>query len=162
MYKRQADDCSAVIGGPRVDHLVIRMQKMLSNLVTWGNGCGLRFNPEKTVAVLFTRKRKLPTHFLKFEGKTLHYSSSVRYLGVELDSKLHWRLHIPEKNKAAKKRIMQIAAITNKSFGPCPKLMRWAYTGIVRPMLSYGALVWAHELKPVSYTHLTLPTIYSV
>ena len=23
--------------------------------------------------------------------------------------------------------------------------MRWAYTGMVRPMLSYGALVWAHE-----------------
>ena len=47
-----ADDCSAVIGGPRVDHLVIRMQKMLVKLVDWGNSCGLKFNPDKTVACL--------------------------------------------------------------------------------------------------------------
>ena len=48
-----ADDCSAVFGGPRVDHLVIRMQKMLDSLIPWGRRCGLRFNPDKTVAVLF-------------------------------------------------------------------------------------------------------------
>ena len=99
------------------------------------------------MAVLFTRKRKAPKHFLTFEGKTIPYSNSVRYLGVDLDSRLHWKLHINAKIKSAKRLIMQIAAITNRSFGPCPKLMRWAYTGIVRPMLSYGALVWAHEIN---------------
>ena len=89
-----ADDCSAVFGGPRVDHLVIRLQKMLDLLVQWGNTCGLKFNPDKTVAVLFTRKRQSPTHFIRFEGKTIKYSDTVKYLGVDLDSKLHWKFHI--------------------------------------------------------------------
>ena len=214
-----ADDCSAILGGPRVDHLVTNMEKMLKTLAIRGRRCGLRFNPEKTVVVLFTRKRKAPEHFIKFEGKLLAYSSSVLYLGVLIDSKLHWKLHIQNKIDKAKKLICNIASITRVSFGPCPKLMRWAYTGMVRPMLSYAALAWAHELnsdhlkdqlrklnrlaintfaviprstptryleialdimpleiycqqvatasyyrlhKPVSYTHLTLPTIYSV
>ena len=133
-----ADDCSAVIGGPRVDHLVCRMNKMLVSLAAWGNSCGLKFNPDKTVAVLFTRKRKEPTKHVIFEGKKIEYSNCVRYLGVELDSKLHWKIHINGKIKAAKRLIHQISATTRAAFGPCPKLMRWAYVGMVRPMLSYG------------------------
>ena len=119
---------------------------MLEKLVDWGRGCGLRFNAEKTVAVLFTRKRKLPTKFINFEGKLIPYSNEVRYLGVDLDSKLHWKVHVNGKIKMAKRRIMQLANLTSKSHGPCPKLMRWAFEGIVRPMLAYGALVWALSL----------------
>ena len=126
---------------------MIRMQKMLLSLVGWGAKCGLKFNPEKTVAVLFTRKRKTPTNFVEFEGVKLPYSETVRYLGVDLDSKLHWRQHILNKIKSSKRLLMNIACITNKSFGPCPKIMRWAFTGIVRPALTYGALVWSHELN---------------
>ena len=120
---------------------------MLKLLVLWGNKCGLKFNASKTVAVLFTRKQKPTNYHLSFEGVRLPYSPQVRYLGVDLDSKLHWKIHINGKINAAKRSIMKIAAITNKSFGPCPKLMRWAFTGIVRPMVAYGSLVWAHELS---------------
>ena len=140
-----ADDCSAIFGGNRVDHLVIRLEKMLQNLTGWGRECGLRFNPDKTVAVLFTRKRKIPNRFICFEGKYLPYSDTVRYLGVDLDAKLHWKIN--NKIKIAKRVIMTIANVTQNSFGPSPKLMRWTYHGIVKPMLSYGALVWAHEIN---------------
>ena len=91
-----ADDCSAVLGGKRLDHIVINLEKMLKNLADWGNSCKLRFNPQKTVAVLFTRKRKEPTKFVRFENKTLPYSKEVRYLGITLDAKLHWKSHIED------------------------------------------------------------------
>ena len=122
---------------------------MLRELAEWGRGCGLSFNAEKTVAVLFTRKKKEPTHFIHFEGKILPYSTEVKYLGVELDSKLHWKTHIKNKLDKAKKLIMKISHITRASFGPSPNLMRWAFTGIVRPLITYGSLVWAHELNNV-------------
>ena len=105
---------------------------MLQNLTGWGRESGLRFNPEKTVAVLFTRKD--PTNFVCFEGKMLPYSDNVRYLGVDLDSKLHWKIHINNKIKLAKRALMSIANVTQNSFGPSPKLMHWTYNGIIKPM----------------------------
>ena len=120
---------------------------MLKNLVNWGNSCKLRFNPEKTVAVLFTRKRKVPDNVIKFENKIIPFSETVKYLGVTLDAKLHWKEHIDVKIKASKRLIMAISNITYKASGPCPRLMRWAMEGMVKPMLSYGALVWAHEIN---------------
>ena len=55
-----ADDCSALYGGKRLDLATSRLQQMLDSLTSWGRRCGLRFNPDKSVAVLFTRSHKKP------------------------------------------------------------------------------------------------------
>ena len=142
-----ADDCSAIAGGARLDHLVGRMERMLKKLAAWGKTCGLSFNADKTVAVLFTRKKKDPGIRVRFEGKLLEYAETVRYLGVTLDSKLHWKEHVLQKVKAAKRSLMGVSALVRRSHGPCPRLMRWAFQGIVRPALAFGAISWAHELN---------------
>ena len=49
-----ADDCAALYGGPRLDHALKRLQKMLDDLTTWGRECGLHFNPEKSIAVVLS------------------------------------------------------------------------------------------------------------
>ena len=55
---------------------------------------GLSVNPNKTGLVAFTR-RKLPSFFgPRLYGTTLHRSTSVKYLGVILDSRLNWRKHV--------------------------------------------------------------------
>ena len=79
------------------------------------------------------------------DGKVLPYSDSVVYLGVTLDKKLHWKKHINNKIAKAKARLMQLASIMRQHWGPWPKLMRWAFTSLVRPILDYAAFVWAHE-----------------
>ena len=140
-----ADDCSALYGGPRIDHAIARLQRMLDKLTAWGRTCGLRFNPEKSVAVLFTRRRKQPKKKLIIDGKEIAFKQEVKYLGVTLDSKLHWTPHIAEKIGKAKRFIGHVAAITRKNWGPKPKLMRWAYLSVVRPMLCYGAMIWGHR-----------------
>ena len=142
-----ADDCSALYGGPRLDHAISRLQKMLDSLTAWGRRCGLHFNPEKSVAIVFTRSRKTPPKPLYIDGKPIEYKQEVRYLGVTLDSKLHWKTHIDDKVRKAKKFIHQVASITRKNWGPKPSLMRWAYLGIVRPMLCYGAMAWGHRAQ---------------
>ena len=140
-----ADDCSALCGGRRLDHALKRLQKMLDDLTKWGETCGLKFNPEKSVAVIFTRRQKKPPFKLKIDGKEIEFKTEVKYLGVTLDSKLHWNKHIEEKLTKTKKYLGQIASMTRNNWGPKPKLMRWAYTGIVRPMLCYGAMIWGHR-----------------
>ena len=140
-----ADDCSALYGGRRLDHALKRLQKMLDDLTEWGKTCGLKFNPEKSVAVVFSRRRKQPPFALKIDGGEIAFKTEVRYLGVTLDSKLHWNTHINEKLDKTKRYLGKVANITRNNWGPKPKLMRWAFTGVVRPMLSYGAMIWGHR-----------------
>ena len=137
-----ADDCSALIGGTHPHNLIEKMQSMLDRLVAWGHTCGLRFNPQKTVAIMFTKATRPTTRRVRMDGQLLPYSSSVVYLGVTLDVELTWAEHIESKIKKAKRLLMKMSSITRAYWGPKPKLMRWAYTGIVRPAISYAALIW--------------------
>ena len=52
-----ADDCCILAGGPRVDHLISRVQPVLDKLVDWGKLCNLKFNASKTISIVFSRKK---------------------------------------------------------------------------------------------------------
>ena len=140
-----ADDCSALIGGTHPHNMLEKMQSMLERLVAWGNSCGLRFNPQKTVAVMFSRATRPFTRLVRMDGQLIPYSDTVVYLGVMLDKELKWHPHIHNKIKKAKGLLMKMSHITYSYWGPRPKLMRWMYTGIVRPTISYAAMVWGHQ-----------------
>ena len=141
-----ADDCAAIIGGTHVNFLSAKLQIMLNELTAWGRTCGLRFNPQKSVAVHFTRRRNTSPGRLVIDGKVVDYASTVKYLGVHLDKKLHWQAHILDKLTKAKRHLYAIASVISKTWGPRPQLIKWAFTGIIRPALTYASLNWAHEV----------------
>jgi uncharacterized protein related to proFAR isomerase len=49
-----ADDSSALASGRNYGDIIRKLQRVVDELVDWGRGCGLRFNPSKTVVVAFT------------------------------------------------------------------------------------------------------------
>jgi len=146
-----ADDSCALIGGTDLNFMFRRMTQVLAQLAEWGRKCGLKFNPAKTEAILFSRdnpaKRKFAVPVLKMEGKTITLTDSVKYLGVTLDRKLLWSDHINEKIDRCKQLMMKIFSEVRGNFGPKPKLIKWAYEGIVRPKLTYASLAWGHKIQ---------------
>ena len=104
-------------------------------------------NSQKTVAVMFTRATRDFTCQVRMDGQLIPYSPSVIYLGVTLVQELKWKPHILNKIKKVKGLLMKIASITSAYWGPKPKLMKWAYTGIVQPALLYAAMAWAHAIE---------------
>ena len=152
-----ADDLCILTQGTDVNVMQQRMQAVLNQLVAKSREANLIFSPEKTVAMMFSPKRRKILTRLLIEGKKLDTLETTRYLGVTIDNMLSWTPHINQKIDQCSSLLRNITRKTSSYFGPKPKLMRWVYTGIIRPKFTYGALVWA-----VSYTHLTLPTIYSV
>lgn len=149
-----ADDCSALIGGGHSDNMIETMQAMLDRLVAWGHTCNLRFNPLKTVAIIFTRTKKKFTRPIRMDGQLIPLSHSVVYLGITLDSRLNWAPHIKHKIQKAKALLMKLANLIHSYWGPKPKLLRWAYTGMVRPIVTYGAMIWGHESDTPQLTSL--------
>jgi hypothetical protein len=105
---------------------------------------GVEFSMEKTVVMLFTNKRatsyQMPNS-LKLYGQEIPFSKTAKYLGVILDDKLSWRPHIENKIKKAKRTLMAIRSTIGKLWGPSPMCARWSWTGVIRPVLTYGAIV---------------------
>ena len=145
-----ADDLAAVYGGRKPELLIPRMQEMLDELVEWGESCNLSFNPDKTVAVGFTRARKYTfDQQLTIHGQPVQYVDQVRYLGLHLDKRLNWTAHLEHKLKTNKKFLHKMSKIAKTAWGPKPHLMRWTWTCVVRPNFIYGSIIWQHSVKSV-------------
>ena len=80
---------------------------------------------------------------------------SIKYLGITLDNKLNWAEHINDKIDKARKLLFKIRSTCRKTWGPAPEMMLWAYQSVVRPVLSYGSLVFSHKLSSNNKTKLT-------
>ncbi len=148
-----ADDAALILKGHDPYTLISQGQEALNKALTFGIKTELEFGASKTEVVFFTRKR------LKLEGlprlsmnnKPLEYSNQVKYLGIILNivdhssdlSKLTFGPHIKEKSKKAIKLLYSSKNSVRQLWGPVPSVMKWIYTGIVRPKVSYGAIVWA-------------------
>lgn len=119
------------------------MQNALNIVQIWCEEKGLRANPAKTTAVLFTRKTKienlrLPSLF----GVQLLESKTMKYLGIILDNKLSWKTHLDTKLEKTTKAFWQCRRAFGRNWGLAPSVIHWFYTTIIRPMLSYGSIVW--------------------
>ena len=139
-----ADDCCVVFGGRKPEILIHRIQRVLDRLVEWGRTCGLRFNPDKTIVVNFTRNLTKNIPHLRVDNEFVPYSTEATYLGLKIDAKLLWRKHVNERIAKSKRYLMKMSNISKAIWGPKPHLSRWVYRCVVRPMIVYGSLSWAH------------------
>ena len=97
---------------------------------------------------MFTWKRKWKFSVpLKIDNDLIEMKSSTKFLGVTLDSKLTCNDHITNQCKKAKGILMQCRKAVGPTWGFIPKTMKWIYTAVVRPSLSYGAVIWINGLK---------------
>ena len=139
-----ADDGALVIVASSLPIAVRLMQKALHKASKWAKQNKLKFSAHKTEAVIFTKKNGLTLPVpLTLDGQAIKVVKEARYLGVKLHYKLRWVVHIKAKIAAAKRHLMSIRQGIGSAWGPPPHINLWLYTGIVRPALTYGSVVWA-------------------
>jgi len=144
-----ADDACLLVSGYTTNRCCEVMQDAIDRCLQWGHQQGLRFSPTKTEAMFFHRKRSLkdPTRPLTIMGHPINRPPEIRYLGVYLDRALKWHFHLMRKISVAKKLLFKMKNALGITWGPKPYLLRWIYTGIVRPAIAYGCMVWWHAIK---------------
>lgn len=76
---------------------VTKLQCALDRLTSFFYKWKIKVNDDKTQAVFFTRKRNFrfyPSNHLTINGTSIPWSDNLKYLGVYLDKKLIYDLHI--------------------------------------------------------------------
>lgn len=90
----------------------------------------------------FTRRRTTNFGPIQLNGVEMEMSTETKYLGVILDCKLRWMSHIRSKAETASISMMACRSLIGKKWGLRPKMIRYIYTAIIKPMVTYGAFVW--------------------
>ena len=140
-----ADDLKLGKAGRILNDLARQKQNTLDRVVQWAQNCGLKINNNKTVAIIFhTGKSNKFAHPppLFINGNPIQYANQVKYLGVILTHNLNWTTHVTQKLRMAKSILHITKSAIGTVKGPAPLLMKWAYTGVVRPKISYGCYLW--------------------
>jgi len=150
-----ADDVAIVTRGNFLNTLKERMDTALRIIQNWCIAVGLTVNPSKTAAMIFTRKYKPePIGPLKLWGKEIAYANSVKYLGVTLDTKLSWKLHLEDKRKKFYTSMWACRRAMGKTWGIKPSIAMWLYKMVLLPRLMYAAVVWWPRMERVEARNL--------
>lgn len=143
-----ADDLVIEVRGRDQGTLCDLLQQATIMVRAWCMREGLSVNPHKTSVVPFTKRVKLDgLRPIVMDGVTINLSSEVKYLGVTLDKRLNWNPHLRRVLEKAKLSYWTCRRLLGTTWGLSPNLTRWMYTTVIRPMITYAALVCDQRWK---------------
>ena len=123
------------------------LQNNLTAISSWASCWQLKLNPTKCKALMITNKCKPIPFTYSINHQPISWSNPVKYLGVQVDSKLSWSKHC---KFVVSKGTKSLNYLRRSMFG-CNRAAKCAaYKAIIRPMLEYGAVVWnPHNLGDI-------------
>ena len=95
-----ADDTALLTQSWRADTVARRLTSAIIHLKKYFDRWRLKLNTAKTEAILFTRRRPLPSPVLRI-GQQLQWSSEVKYLGLHLTTSLTFTTQVRQAAHAA-------------------------------------------------------------
>ena len=142
-----ADDICMIISSESIGQLEEIAQKVFTKFEEWSAKNKLEFDKNKTEAVLFTNKHKVPKITLKFGGDIIEVKEKVKYLGVILDRKLLWTDHVVSRINSAKQYSTRLLCAAKTTWGLKPFALRKLYKSVVESTILYAVPVWIAALK---------------
>ena len=124
------------------------IQQAIDSVTKWADENGFKFSVSKTVAVRFTRSRReevIPTLTLK--GNILPFEDTVKFLGMTLDKKLTWSLHIDKLKVEVKRSLNILRVVSGFNWGADRKSLLNLYNSLCRSKLDYGCEIYSSACK---------------
>lgn len=138
-----ADDLAIAVRGSNMSTIEDIMQEAIDMTLNWCQENDLSVNPIKTEMVLFTRRKTTGrSPQVTINHQVIAVTGSVKYLGVIFDKRLTWKHHIQESMLKARRIYFSVKRMFSSTWGLKTQLIRWLYTIVVRPVISYGCIVW--------------------
>lgn len=139
-----ADDSSAVITENNTADLCTRIVDTVKNLETYFASNGLKVNLEKTQMINFHyrggKEQKLSINFNNNKLEALDY---IHFLGIGIDSRLDWKLHITELCNNLAKYVYALGVISQMTDIQTAMM---AYHSYVGSRIRYGIVFWGSSV----------------
>jgi hypothetical protein len=144
-----ADDLIIVTRGKTVREVENIANIEMSKISSWAKDNKIRFNEQKSKAMLLTRRKRRERRELEIylNYKLLTQVNSLKYLGIILDSKLTFRDHIIATADKCSKLIFTLSKSAKINWGVSYAALKIIYTGGILTLLLYGAPVWIDAIK---------------
>jgi ABC-type dipeptide/oligopeptide/nickel transport system ATPase component len=91
-----ADDAAIMAVGADVEEGTAKLQRSVDNITKWTRQLLIKLNEDKSTHVNFTNTRCHHVPIL-INGKIIPHSRTAKYLGMTLDAKLPWKVHVKKK-----------------------------------------------------------------
>ena len=118
------------------------LNKEINSLDAWMNKNNLKINYDKTVCMLLGTHdmlKKQPLLNIKIKEQQLSQVKSFKYLGVHVDEKLKWDVHIKQTCNKLSKMVSYLCRL--RQFVNMSEL-KLIYNSIILPHFDYGDVVW--------------------
>ena len=143
-----ADDTNLLLTENLLKKLNKHVNRDLKLVVQWIRANKLSLNTGKTkIAIFKSRNRKITKHLnFRISGQKIVPVDSVQYLGLTLQSDLHWKTHLTSLEKKLSRSIGLLSKIRHY----VPKfLLKTIYYSIFNSHLIYGCEVWGQNQNNV-------------
>ncbi|KAF4331667.1 reverse transcriptase, partial [Fusarium beomiforme] len=114
----------------------------IDEMVRWGATNGVSFDSKKTEVMHFSRSKLRTAPAVRHGDIEKHPEPALRWLGIWLDSRLSFRIHVEKWATKAQAVAYHLRGLTNTKHGPQPAAVRSAVRACVEPVLLYGAEAW--------------------
>jgi ribonuclease HI len=137
-----ADDTAILFVGDTVDETTAMASSSIDEMVRWGATNGVSFDSKKTEVMHFSRSKLRTAPAVRHGDIEKHPEPALRWLGIWLDSRLSFRIHVEKWAAKAQAVAYHLRGLTNTKRGPLPAAVRSAVRACVEPVLLYGAEAW--------------------
>ena len=141
-----ADDTNLLYFDDSFKKLEKFINQDLKNLMNWLNANKISLNADKTELVIFKPLRKVLDYNLnlRLNRKRLYPTSSVKYLGVKIDSKLNWKDHC---NSVSIKLSRGNAILSKLRHFVDFSTLKSIYHSFFESNFNYANIVWAQNVN---------------
>ena len=111
---------------------------------------GLALAEHKTEAVLITSRKKVETIELRVGEHTIISQPYIRYLGVMLDARLTFKIHVEHVTEKATRVASMLSRLMPNTGGP-QQARRKLLASVVTSVIAYAIPIWGDALKIEKY-----------
>ncbi|KAJ0128294.1 Uncharacterized protein HZ326_28607 [Fusarium oxysporum f. sp. albedinis] len=137
-----ADDTAILSIGDTVDESSAMASSAITEMVGWGAENGVSFDPKKTEVMHFSRSKLRTAPAVRHGDVEKHPEPALRWLGIWLDSRLSFRIHVEKRAAKAQAVDYHLRGLTNTIHGPLSSAVRSAVRACVEPVLLHGSEAW--------------------